>query len=142
MRPDRDSRGEPGGSEAGVTLMEIVVALAILSVALVSLGGLMFQVSVRTRRATALSYLSAAVQSAQTRVEGLPWDSLGSAALIGCTTDTTGQLTYTRCTTVTDLGAKLKRVQVVLSPTGNLTAPPDTVIVDRAKPQTVIPFYP
>src|SRR3990172_6300120 len=86
--------------EAGVTLMEILVALGILSVVLVSLGGLMFQVSLQTRRATTLAYMSSAAQNAQTRVEGLPWDSLASPSVIGCTTDTTGQLVYTRCTTL------------------------------------------
>lgn len=127
--------------KAGVTLMEIVVALTILSVALVSLGGLMFQVSSQTRRATTLAYLSAAAQMAQTRVEGLPWDSLGTAGVLGCTTDTTGQLTYSQCTTV--LGhPTFDTIRVVLTPTGVLTAPPETVTVYRAKPRFATPFSP
>lgn len=121
--------------------MEIVVALTILSVVLVSLGGLMFQVSSQTRRATTLSYLSAAAQVAQTRVEGLPWDSLGSAGVLGCTTDTTGQLTYSRCTTVRG-HPTFDTITVVLTPTGNLTAAPETVTVYRAKPRYATPFYP
>jgi Tfp pilus assembly protein PilV len=128
-------------AEAGVTLMEIVVALFILSVVLVSLGGLMFQVSVQTRRAATLAYLSAAVQTAQTRVEGLPWDSLGSATVLGCTADSTGQLQYTRCTTVRGHPV-FDTIQVVLTPTGILTAPPETVTVYRAKPRLGLPFTP
>lgn len=128
--------------EAGVTLVEIIVALGILSIVLMSLGGLMFQMSVQTRRSTALAFLSAAKQSAQTRVEGLPWDSISSPTNLGCTTDTTGQLIYSRCTTVTDVTSKLKRVRVVLTPTGNLTGPPDTVVVERTKPQSYSPFSP
>lgn len=128
-------------AEAGVTLMEILVALAILSIVLVSLGGLMFQVSLQTRRAMTLSYVSSAVQIAQTRVEGLPWDSLGSSSVIGCTTDTTGQLLYTQCTTV--LGhPTFDTIRVVLTPTGILTAPPETVTVYRAKPRFASPFNP
>lgn len=143
MRPKRESRPQPGRrSESGVTLMEIVVALGILSVVLVSLGGLMFDVSVQTRRSTTLSYLSAAVQVAQTRVEGIPWDSLGSVNVIGCSTDTTGQLVFTRCTNVTDVSANLKRIQIVLTPIGNLTAPPETLTVDRTRPQFASPFSP
>jgi hypothetical protein len=118
--------------------MEIVVALAILSVVLISLGGLMFQVSQQTRRATALSYLSAALQSEQTRIEGLPWDSLAAAA--GCATGSTGRLTYTRCTTVTSVTARWKQIRVVVVPTGNLTAPPETLVVDRTKPRIPSPF--
>lgn len=123
-----------------MTLIEILFALAILSVVLVSLGNLMYQVSLQTRRAATLSYLSAAAQMAQTRVEAVPWDSIGSASFIGCRPDTVGFLTYDRCTTFSNLSAKLKRVQVVLTPTGTLTAPPETLIVDRAKPQLLSPF--
>lgn len=142
----RASRGLRLRGTSGVTLMEIVVALGILSVVLISLGALMYQVSSHTRRSAAASYLSAAVQSAQAWVEAVPWDSLNSttalAAIVGCRTDTTGQLVYSRCTTVTDVGSTLKRIQVVLQPTGNLVAPPDTVLVYRAKPLPLSPFRP
>jgi type II secretory pathway pseudopilin PulG len=121
--------------------MEILVAMGILSVVLVSLGGLMFQVSLQTRRATTLAYMGAAVQMAQTRVEGLPWDSLGSASVIGCTTDTSGQLVYTQCTTVRG-HPSFDTIRVVLTPTGLLTAPPETVTVFRAKPRLITPFTP
>lgn len=121
--------------------MEIVVALLILSVVLISLGGLMFQVSVWTRRATTLAYLSGAAQMAESRVEGLPWDSLGSAAIIGCSADSIGQLVYSRCTTVRG-HPNFDTIQVVLTPTGTLTAPPETVTVYRARPQGTSPFRP
>ena len=124
-----------------MTLIEILIALGILAVVLLSLGGLMFQVSQQTRRATTLSYLSAAVQIAQTWVEGLPWDSLGSASVVGCTTDTTGQLVYTQCTTVRG-HPTFDTISVVLTPTGILTAPPETVTVYRAKPRFTSPFNP
>lgn len=129
------------GPEAGVTLIEILFAIAILSVVLISLGGLMVQVSFQTRRAATLSYLSAAVQVAQTRVEGLPWDSLGSPGAIGCTNDTTGLLAFTRCTTVQGHPV-FDTIRVVITPTGVLTAPPETVTVYRAKPRYTTPFTP
>lgn len=124
-----------------MTLLEILVALGILSIVLLSLGGLMFQVSLQTRRATTLSYLSSAVQIAQTRVEGLPWDSLASPSVIGCRPDTTGQLIYTRCTTVNG-HPTFDTIRVVLSPTGILTAPPETITVYRTKPRFASPFIP
>jgi Tfp pilus assembly protein PilV len=133
---------QPARGEAGVTLMEIVVALFILSVVLVSLGGLMYQVGAQTQRATALGYLSAAAQRAQTRIEGMPWDSLGSANQWGCVADSTGQLRYSRCTTVRGHPI-FDTVQVVLTPTGALTAPPETVTVYRARPRSSVnPFTP
>lgn len=124
-----------------MTLMEIVVAIFILSVVLVSLGSLMSQVSFRTRQAAALSYLSAAAQTAEARAEKLPWDSLGSGSVVGCSTDTSGQLVYTRCTTVSGHPA-FDTIRVVLSPTGALTAPPETVVVYRARPTGNNPFRP
>jgi Tfp pilus assembly protein PilE len=127
--------------EAGVTLVEIVVALTILAAVVVFLGSLMYQVSLQTRRSAVLSFLSAAKQSAETRVEGTSWDSLASPSFLGCATDTTGQLVYYRCTTVTDT-AKLRRIQVVLTPTGTLTVSPDTVLVYRVKPAPKSPFNP
>jgi prepilin-type N-terminal cleavage/methylation domain-containing protein len=138
-RPEAEAgRPRAGSGEGGVTLMEIIVALAILSVVLISLGGLMFQVSQQTRRATAMSYLGAALQSEQTRIEGLPWDSLAAAA--GCASASSGRLTYTRCTTVTTVTAQWKQIRVVLVPTGNLTAPPETLVVYRVKPRIPSPF--
>jgi Tfp pilus assembly protein PilV len=127
----------PRSREAGVTLMEIVIALFILSVVLASLGGLMSQVSFKTRQAAALTYLSAAAQEAAARVEALPWDSLSP----GTATDTSGRLVYVRSITVTDV-AGLKAVQVVLTPTGSLTAPPETLVVYRARPRGMTPFSP
>ena len=116
------------------------MALGILSVVLVALAGLMFQVSLQTRRSAALSYRSAAAQMAQAYVESLPWDSLPGA--VGCTALTAGQLSYTRCLTVQSLSTTLRRITAVLTSTGNLVAPPDTLVVDRAKPQLPFPVLP
>ena len=134
MRPDARR------AEAGVTLVEVIIALGILSLVLMALGGLMFQVSLQTRRSAALSYRSAAAQKAQAFVEGLPWDSLGAA--VGCVTDTAGQLTYSRCVTVQNVTAKLKRITVVLTSSGNLVVQPETLVVDRTKPQLPFPVWP
>lgn len=123
-----------------MTLVEVVVALGILSLVLMALGGLMFQVSLQTRRSAALSYRGAAAQKAQALVEALPWDSLGGA--VGCVTDTAGQLAYTRCLTVQNVTAKQKRITVVLTSTGNLVVAPDTLVVDRTKPQLPFPVRP
>lgn len=129
---------ERGIREQGVTLVEVVVALGLLSLVLLALAGLMFDVSLGTRRSAALSYRSAAVQMAQAWIAALPWDSIPSS--VGCTGDTTGQLVYSRCVTVQSPSSKLRRVTVVITPTGALTAPPETVVVDRGKPLSLSPF--
>lgn len=132
MQP-RAARGE-----AGASLIEIVMALGILAVVLIALGGLMFQVARHTQRSAAVAHRSAAAGNAATWIQGLPWDSLGTA--VGCTTDTTGPMTYTQCVANSDLSTNLKRVTVVISPTGVMVALPDTVVIDRNKPRPASPL--
>ena len=130
--------------ETGVTLVEVLVALGILSLVLIALGGLMFQVSLGTRRAAAVSYQSAAAYVAEAWMQGLPWDSIPMAVpngAVGCVTDTVGQLIYNRCSTVVDLTATLRRLTAVLSATGNLTTRPETLVIDRVK-ASISPFTP
>ena len=121
-----------------MSLIEVMVALGILSVVLISLGGLMFQVARHTQRSAAVAYRSAAVTSAGSWAEGLAWDSIDGAT--GCAQDTTGLLVYTRCVSVQSPSGRLKEIQVVVSPSGLLPIAPETVVVFRGKPKTASPF--
>ncbi len=120
-------------SEAGISLIEIMIALSILAVVLISLGGLMFQMARHTRQSAAVAYRSAAATSAATWIQGLPWDSIDGA--VGCTADTSGLLTYDRCMSVYNVSATLKRATVAISPTGQLVVQPDSIVVERSKPR-------
>lgn len=121
-----------------MSLIEVLVALAIMSVVLISLGGLMFQVARHTQRSAAVGYRSAAVTSAGTWAQGLPWDSIDGST--GCSQDTSGLLVYTRCTSVLSPSGRLKEIEVVVTPSGLLAIAPETVVVYRTKPKTVSPF--
>src|SRR5215510_10014807 len=103
-------------SERGISLIEIVLALTILAIVLMALGGLMFQVGRYTRNSAAVSYRSAAAQMAGAWAQAIPWDSIPTS--VGCFPDTTGQMTYTRCITVQTVTTNLKRVTTVITPTG------------------------
>lgn len=137
-----------GGGEAGVSLAEVVVALAILTTVLVSLGGLMVQTARQTRQSAAAGYRAAAAMDAAAWAEGLAWDSIAGA--IGCTPDTVGQYTYDRCMSYQNWPSsgqprhRLRRVQVVISPTGALGGRLDTVVVfrnRRNRPRSLAPLY-
>lgn len=130
QRLDRD--------EAGASLIEIIMALGILSIVLIALGGLMFQVARHTQRSAVVAHRSAAAGNAATWIQGLPWDSLGTA--VGCTTDSTGPMTYTQCVANSDLSTNLKRVTVVIAPMGAIAALPDTVVIDRNRPRPASPL--
>lgn len=119
-------------SEAGISLVEVMVALTILSVVLISLAGLMFHVARQTRMSAASTYRAAAVQRASAWVESLPWDSIAPGGpAVGCTAGLSGPMTYNRCVTIVDETPYMRRVNVVISPTGPLAVRPDTLEVLR-----------
>ncbi len=120
----------------GVSLVEILVALSILSVVLMALGGLMYRVARQTRKSAVATYRTGAAQLAASWIQGMPWNDLSlplTAGPVGCTSDSLGMLEYNRCVTVTDVGSSRKSVQIVIQPTGNLTAPPETQVIVRAR---------
>ncbi len=117
-----------------------MVALSILSVVLIALGGLMFQVARQTQRSAATTYRTAAVQQASAWLEGLPWDSTADAVIGGWTSDSSGLLSYNRFTTVWDSTPRLRRITVVVVPTGQLVTPPETLIVYRNRARSASPL--
>jgi hypothetical protein len=131
-----------------VSLAEVVVALALLTTVLISLGGLMAQTARHTRQSATAGYRAAAAMDATAWAEGLAWDSIPGA--IGCTPDTVGQYTYDRCMSYQDWPAsgqprrQLRRVQVVISPNGALAGRLDTLVVyrnRRNRPRSLAPLY-
>ena len=123
----------PRLDRSGMSLIEVVIALTIMSIALIALGGLMFQVAQQTRDSAAATYRTAAAQRGSSWIQALPWDSLKGAA--GCTADSCGSLAYNRCITVADSTVTVKLVTMVITPTGVFTARPDTLTVYRNKPR-------
>jgi hypothetical protein len=125
-------------AETGLSLVEIVVALAILTTVLVSLGAMMFQVGRYTQHSALATYRSAATLRSAAWAQALPWDSIGGA--VGCANDSTGQLNYVRCATVTTVSPRLKTIRVVITPSGWEAGRADTVLITRSKPR--LPYSP
>lgn len=130
----------PAANRRGVAVLEILVGMVVLSIGLLGVAGM---TGVAARRATGLSTQSSRdgiVLQELNKLAALPYDSL--SARVGCTTSTSGTLTYTRCITVTDItdGIGYKRVRLIVSPATSY-ARPDTVYVNRAKGAAAInPF--
>ncbi len=131
--------GERRAGEAGVSLVEIMLALSILSVVLMGLGGLMFQAARHTRQSAAVAYRSSAVTTAEAWSRAIPWDSAPGA--IGCTDSlTVGRLLYQQCVELPVNTSRYQQLRVIISPIGNLVAKPDTVVVDRNRSRSPSPF--
>ena len=122
-----------------MSLVEIMIALSILSVVLLALGGLMFEVARHTRQSAGIAYRAAASESAASWIQSLPWDSIPSA--VGCTDNvTTGLLEYTRCVELVTNRPNYRLARITISPTGALRPSPDTITVARTKTRSPSPF--
>ncbi len=115
----------------GFSLIEIIVALTILSITLAGFAGLTFQYLRRVRTLDARVMQFALMGEQAQRLTVLPFDSLDSRA--GCTTFTGGTLPRTRCITVTTINSGRKQVQVVITPT-DAALKPDTIVFHRIRP--------
>jgi Tfp pilus assembly protein PilV len=116
----------------GVAVLEVMVGMVVLSIGLLGVAGMTVTAA---RRATGLSTQSTRdgiVLQELNRLASLPYDTLD--ARVGCSTSSTGTLTYSRCvslTTVSD-GLGYKRVRLIITPTSTY-ARPETVYVNRAR---------
>jgi hypothetical protein len=118
--------------------MEVVVALTLLSVVLLALTGIMWEMGRHTYIASAVGARGAAIEGALGLGEGTRWDSL--SALVGCTTDTSGQLVYTRCVEYLTPNPTVRQLRMILTPTdGSLR--PETLLVTRVRPRSRSPLY-
>lgn len=127
-------------NRSGASLVEIVMALGILSAVLIALGALMFQVANHTRRSAVTAYRSAALSGEAAWAQGLPWGRVDADSVGGCASDSTGPMTYSRCVFVAQLSPRDRRVTVVITPTGTLSGRPDSVTVERTKPRQSSPL--
>jgi prepilin-type N-terminal cleavage/methylation domain-containing protein len=131
--PDRRARGE-----RGVSLIEVVVALTLLSVVLLALTGIMWEMGRHTRQASLVGARGAALASAASLAESMRWDSL--TALVGCRVDTSAQLVYTRCFEVGAITGGVRQVRAIVTPTGGVVRP-ETLTVSRTRPRSRSPLY-
>ena len=124
----------------GVAVLEIMVGMVILAIGLLGAAGMTVTAA---RRASGLSTQSSRdgiILQQLNKLAALPYVSLTPRA--GCSTASTGTLTYARCITVTDItdGLGYKRVRLIVTPSTSW-AKPDTMFLNRAKgPIAINPF--
>jgi Tfp pilus assembly protein PilV len=117
--------------EAGISLVEVVVSLTLLSVGLLGLAGL---TSVAARRATGVSHLTTMSQTVMqqvNRVGVLPYDSLALGTT--CKSITENRFSYTRCVRVDSVQVSVKQITLTITP-ANSAIKPVTEVFRRTEP--------
>jgi prepilin-type N-terminal cleavage/methylation domain-containing protein len=128
----------PGGRQAaGFTLIEIMVSITILAVGILALGTLMARGARTAGAASAVSYQTTILGAEAARFDAIPFTQL--AAGTTCDTVTTAPLPRIRCGTVANINPKLRRVSVIVTPTGNPLLRPDTLVFERSISGEVAP---
>lgn len=122
--------------QQGFTIVEVIVALVMMSVILITLGGLTYATASQAIFASDATTRQAASLEAVNRLSTLPWDELPNA--VGCETIGSTNNQYQRCVTMTTSGS-LRRIQVVTTPLQR-KAPPVTVQLVRNAPPTGNPL--
>src|SRR5690606_97821 len=124
-------------ARAGISLVEIVVAMTLMSAVLIPIAGITVMGANRSLRSAGATYRQGILNQEVNRPTASPVATLPSAA--GCTTVATGTFPHTRCVTVTDVTGTLRRVRVVVTP-AQPGVRPDSVTFERANPPTGNPL--
>lgn len=123
--------------ESGFSIIELLVAMLLLTLLLLGLVPLSLKVSRMSTQSTALTQRSAALGGEVQRLETLPFDSL--AAGTTCASFVSSSFPHTNCVTVSIVNPKTKRLTVVVTPTGGVLGA-DSTVIERSRGSTGNPL--
>lgn len=140
MRTTRSRRpvrgGRPAARRSGFSLVEIVVAMLLLSVTLLALAALMTQVAQQGRATEVTAQRNAVLIQQVNYFTALSYSAL-DPALGGCTMVLDGPMPHERCVDIT-AGASTRTVKIKVTPS-NSAYRPDSATFERTAPP-VNPF--
>lgn len=138
----RSRRGSAGGRRPprrGFSLVEVMVAMTMLSIILLSLAKLSTVAGVRGRTNGLVAKRSAALQLEANKFDAIPFDSLGSVTS-GTTTDSTLKtFAYKRRLTITKPLATRYSIKIVILPLSDTTRK-DSLSFERTRPPSGTPL--
>jgi prepilin-type N-terminal cleavage/methylation domain-containing protein len=102
----------------GFTLIEVLISITILSVGTLALATMLARSSRQATAASMSVYRAAALTEEVGRLGAMPFNLLVAGNT--CVTVTAAPLPHTRCTTITTISAKVKSVEVKVTPTDAL----------------------
>jgi prepilin-type N-terminal cleavage/methylation domain-containing protein len=116
----------------GVSLVEVIVAISLLSIVLTSLAGLSFTAARQTVTVAGGNYRHAVLTQEVNRLTAMPFAGL-AAENGNCVNVAGGTFPHRRCITVTPISAVRAQVTVIVQP-GVPGVRPDTIVVERTRP--------
>lgn len=131
-----------GRRREGFSLIEIVVAMTILSIVLLSLAKLSTIVGVRGRANAVVLQRNAAMQAEVSKIGAIPYSNLAtwSTTFTKDTVDTLNGFVYKRRTKVTPAASGARStVKIVLMPMSDTTMK-DSAVFDRSQPSSGTPL--
>jgi len=130
------SRTRRRRTRTGFTLLEVLVALTLLSIILMGLARVTFQMAASGRTNETVAKRTATLIEEANKFNSMPFDSLGTVN--ATTTDLTfGDFKFQRRLTITSVTSTYRTVKIVVTPyiAGVLTpSKKDSVFISRTKP--------
>jgi prepilin-type N-terminal cleavage/methylation domain-containing protein len=124
-------------SRAGLSLIEVLVAIIIFGIATTGLTAMTFWVGTRTVEAAGASRAAAVLRQEGDRLAMLPFDSLSGRS--GCDERTEDTFAFARCVRVEELGFDSRRVTLVVTPVQR-SVRSDSVVFERVRATPYNPF--
>jgi prepilin-type N-terminal cleavage/methylation domain-containing protein len=124
----------------GFSLIEVMVAMTILSIVLLNLAKVTTALAIKGRGNDVVAKRAAALQLESNKFGAVPFASLAAWSTLPRTV-TQGTFTYTRRLTITNTSATRYSVKIVVIPSADSTKK-DSVMLDRSLPATGSPLCP
>lgn len=128
-----EARRRPSAGEAGLGLVEVLIALTIFAVGMLAVAGISLSVGAQTNWAVWQTDQSLAAQQVLERVQRAGY----AAATSGTETVTVGNRTYSVTRTVTQVSSRVKEVSVTVATTRawDKGVPPRTFVTRLNEPR-------
>lgn len=136
-RPVAPARSHSRAGRAGLSVVEVLVAVMIFGIATTGLAAMTFWVGMRSGAARMANQRAGVVVEEGEQLSSIAFDSL--TARRGCQERAYGGFAYIRCVRVEELSPDARRVTLTVTPLVRTLAP-DTLVVERVRSRPYNPL--
>jgi prepilin-type N-terminal cleavage/methylation domain-containing protein len=126
-------------SRKGFSLIEVLVAMSVLSLVLLSLAKVTTALALRSRDNDMLAMRTASLQLEANKFGAVPWSKLATWPTADTTVTRGSSFQYTRHIVITKTSSTRYSVKILVIPTLD-PAKKDSVMIDRTQPPTSSPL--